>query len=390
MENFLIFLLIYQFILINIYSAKIFRNPNINSYLNHSEIHHLILRILDNTYVNKNKALKNDNLNKGKKLKKGKKKKLNKIKLKESNTLLIKKFGKYSHKLNNSLLLIGFDIFEKNLQKIKFFTYFKTLKEIFPDNLSFNMEFYFHHLNKTKEKNIICNLDEYNKSRILKYNCSLAIDTREKKIKKIKLIIDSFKFDNISYEIIISPIVEKTIQNIKNEKNKIFRKLIAIHLFEINNGNISIDEKNKKVYIKESQLNKKNNFLNENGIINEKNIIGDYIFPFKDELNNFKETNVSCQIKDKIQNFYNIECILNGPILTNINEVIGYGINENNKNIFLIFNITHDLLNFQDNNVHFYKLNFVNTSAGLSSRKIALIVIICVIFFFIISILFLN
>lgn len=291
---------------------------------------------------------------------------------------------------NKTFLLLGFDSFINNKNNISWSIYFKALNQIIPEKLTFNIT-YFIHLKKfeeNKNKSIICLLDKYSTNNILRYNCILILKElgKKKSISRIKGNYNSFLFDNNSYKVILSPIGNKTIYNIQKEKADIYKKFIKDknYLYLLNNGTLIIDNDKKILYIKNVKV------INQNHISTKKshtkntkkrNIEGDYIFPFKDQLLDYKTKNVMCNLKtNNLNKTYNIDCYLKDSILTNINFAVGHGINDTNRNVFLIFNISNDIVNLEDNNIFFYRFDNGNfkSSSGLSGKNIAIIVILSV------------
>ena len=385
MRKLLIYLLLYRFILLANFTNNIYYNYNIKFQLNKFIKKYLKNRKLQNICVNKKVCI--DNKNSTKRI----------TDFKKTNNLPIKVIKKTPTKIfikqNYSFLLIGFDSFIRKKAKISFSIYFKKSYTVFHKKLSFNINISFQNVIKnTTKKTIICTLDDYFKYQFLKYNCLFILNNNEKdkKIKRIQAIYDSFLFNNKSYEVILSPFINKKINNIQNGNKIIFKKFIkdGDYLYLLYNGSLIINRNNKIFYV----LNLKLNFPNINNYnkTKENNIEGNYIFPFKNELNHFNETNIPCKIiYNKSNDTYNIKCDLNDYILTNINQAIGYGIDENIKNISVMLNVSEGLLNFKDNNILFYTINFTTNSYGLSAKYIAIIVVICVVILLIISLMIL-
>lgn len=379
MRKLLISLLLYKFIILVNFTKILYPNYNIKFHLNKFN-KNCFNRKLENIIINKNQSFEINNTTKVI------------TNIKKANNF---KSNIIKNSFKKILVLIGFDSFIKKENDISFSIYFKKSNNIFHQKLSLNITIFFKNLTDRQEnitKSVICFIDNYIKYQFLKYNCSLTLNENEKnnKIEQIQANYDSFLFNNKSYKINLSPISNRTINNIQNEENIVYKKFIEDedYLYSLDNGSLFIDENNKIFYIFDLKLNPQNvNNYNKTKTIN---IEGNYIFPFKDELIDFNEAKVLCKIIFNNSNdTYNIQCYLNDSILTNINQAIGYGIDKNNKNKFIILNINEDLLNFKDNNNVFYTINFSKNSYGLSAKHIACIVVICVVVLIIISLLIL-
>ena len=245
----------------------------------------------------------------------------------------------------------------------------------------------------SQEKKVICELNNNYISKIIRYNCSLFLDEEDKNlgIQKIEGEYNSFLFENYSDTVILSPISNKTINNIQNEINDPYIKFIGEYknLYYLENGKLTLDEINKKFYLVGAKLTCQNKLLNNFTKQKKENIEGNYIFPFKDYLTSNNEINIPCNIKINSDYTYNLKCISDNPIITNINQAIGYGTDDDNKNEFILFHVTNDLIKFIDTNNENNQKDPKEERSGLFQWNRANITLVTIILLFVILLLFL-
>lgn len=87
--------------------------------------------------------------------------------------------------------------------------------------------------------------------------------------------------------------------------------------------------------------------------------------------------NITCQLKNNGDETYDAECKTEGAFSGNINLGLGNGVEDNIKDIYLMFNVTNDTVYFPENSIsnQFY---YKGSSKGLSRGSIALIIIVCI------------
>ena len=374
MRNILVFLLLYKFIFINIFSKNL--NQNIISHLINKKIRKLETDYKEEIYDNSTDEIEEIEKN-------------NIIIFNVTKNLILPKI----YKTKYLFLLIGFDSYERRGKYISWFIYFRVSDIVIPLKVFFNTTFYFNSLNRYKDymnKSIICYYDKQSKYLNLKYYCSFVLEEKNenKEIKKIEVDYNSFTFQNLSYEIILSPNANHSIYDIQKETNKLYEKFIKDNnndLYILDDGKIKIDNKKRKLYIIDAKINE-NEFFNNN-----KTIEGNFIFKFKNELMGYSENNIPCEIKIYKDFIHTIECSLNGPILTDINKAVGYGNEENIKNKYIMLNINDNLLNFtgnndNENNINIYQNYNIKNHIGLSGWTIGGITIVCIVLLLIMSI----
>ena len=295
-----------------------------------------------------------------------------------------------------SLLLIGFGGYLRIGKHISWFIYFRVDTRILSKKLFFSVNVYYDYLaglQISQEKKVICELNNNYISKIIRYNCSLFLDEEDKNlgIQKIEGEYNSFLFENYSDTVILSPISNKTINNIQNEINDPYIKFIGEYknLYYLENGKLTLDEINKKFYLVGAKLTCQNKLLNNFTKQKEENIEGNYIFPFKDYLTSNNEINIPCNIKINFDYTYNLKCISDNPIITNLNQAIGYGIDDDNKNEFILFNVTNDLIKFIDTNNENNQKDPKEDRSGLFQWNRANITLVTIILLFVILLLFL-
>ena len=287
-------------------------------------------------------------------------------------------------------LLIGFDSYERRGKYISWFIYFRVSDIVLPLKVLFNVSIYFNSMEDEMNKIITCNFNKESRYLNLKYYCSFILDENNeyKEIKQIKIDYDSFLFDNLSYEIILSPNAKYSINDIQKQNYKLYEKFIKDDkndLYILDDGKLKIDNKKQKLYISYAKINNNNEFLNNNN----KTVEGNFIFKFKNELSGYSEINIPCNISIYKDCLHTLECNLKGPILTNINKAIGYGNEENIKSKFVMLNINDNLLNYTGyNEINNYEYIKKKNFTGLSGWTVGGIIIVFFVFCLLMSISF--
>lgn len=189
---------------------------------------------------------------------------------------------------------------------------------------------------------------------------------------------NSFTFDDIPLNLILSPIAQKSMQNIQKEtgdKFEIFFKN-SIQLYSLDNAFLSMDSRKKKFFAKGGKMKRQNQEENSKNQEKTENLEGNYVFPFEDQISNGKK-NITCQLKNNGDETYDAECSTEGAFLSNINLAIGNGVEENIKDKYLMFNLTNDTVYFPEN--FFSKqLYHKESSKGLSGGAIVGIIIVLI------------
>ena len=213
---------------------------------------------------------------------------------------------------------------------------------------------------------------------------------------------NTFYFDNKYHEPIYSPIGNKTMQNITKETDDKFAKFVDpsrnIQLFSLDNATKEIDYSRNKFKVLNG-IRKRQNVEDESSIIRgtEDNTLNrEYIFPFEDEYTN-QIKNISCTLKyvssltmnEMEYEIYDAECNPNGNLITNINQAIGFDSSGKNKDTFIMFNVTDDFVDLNNNNYSGELKYYKKSSNGISRGAIAGIVIVCAAALVIISLLIL-
>ena len=287
-------------------------------------------------------------------------------------------------------LLIGFDSYERRGKYISWFIYFRVSDIVLPLKVLFNVSIYFNSMEDEMNRIITCNFNKESRYLNLKYYCSFILDENNeyKEIKQIKIDYDSFLFDNLSYEIILSPNAKYSINDIQKQNYKLYEKFIKDDkndLYILDDGKLKIDNKKQKLYISYAKINNNNEFLNNNN----KTVEGNFIFKFKNELSGYSEINIPCNISIYKDCLHTLECNLKGPILTNINKAIGYGNEENIKSKFVMLNINDNLLNYTGyNEINNYEYIKKKNFTGLSGWTVGGIIIVFFVFCLLMSISF--
>ena len=370
MRNILVFLLLYKFIFINIFSKNL--NQNIISHLINKKIRKLETDYKEEIYDNSSDEIEEMERN-------------NIILFNVTKNLIVPKI----YKTQYSFLLIGFDSYERRGKYISWFIYFRVSDIVLPLKVLFNVSIYFNSNEDEMNKIITCNFNKESRYLNLKYYCSFILDENNeyKEIKRIKIDYDSFLFYNLSYEIILSPNAKYSINDIQKQNYKLYEKFIKDDkndLYILDDGKLKIDNKKQKLYISYAKINNNNEFLNNN-----KTVEGNFIFKFKNELSGYSEINIPCNISIYKDCLHTLECNLKGPILTNINKAIGYGNEENIKSKFVMLNINDNLLNYTGyNEINNYENIKFENFTGLSGWTVGGIIIVFFVFCILMSISF--
>lgn len=273
-------------------------------------------------------------------------------------------------------------IFRREYNSFSFLVYtrqFISLSSFSIHKISFTLIISFSRLRILQEnlsKNVTCPLFESGMN-ILLFNCTVPLN-QEIDIQNIQAVENSFLFDDIPMNLIISPIGKFTMHNIQKETGDQFQKCMksSNQLYSLDNGVLSLDTKNKKFFVKNGKPKKQNEEEKSQNLEKNENIEGNYVFPFDDGFSNEKK-NITCQLKNNGDETYDAECKTEGAFSGNINLGLGNGVEDNIKDIYLMFNVTNDTVYFPENSIsnQFY---YKGSSKGLSRGSIALIIIVCI------------
>ena len=192
-------------------------------------------------------------------------------------------------------------------------------------------------------------------------NCSLNLDLNDYLVYDCVIELDDgITFPEIE-KIIIEPFFtfdgrySKNIEYIDDNILEIYKKPDKIFLI-FDSGIIDLDTKEKTFYINKLKID-------ENELDDEK-ITGEYIFSFFNEhISKNKDENVSCTLtNNKDGKTYDLKCNPNVPFITHINNGIGIGSTDDNKNITIALEIENDYLQLENSNL-------TNVTDGTSSTN---------------------
>lgn len=191
---------------------------------------------------------------------------------------------------NIGFTLLGFAkyIYQNIFKSFSFLIYFRQNNAFPVSKISFNLiiKFAIRLLQENLEQKVTCPLSEEG-SNVLSFNCTVPLQ-EENDIKSIQAVENSFTFDNIPLNLILSPIAQKSMQNIQKEtgdKFEIFFKN-SIQLYSLDNAFLSMDSRKKKFFTKGGKMKRQNQEENSKNQEKTENLEGNYVFPFEDQISN--------------------------------------------------------------------------------------------------------
>ena len=249
-----------------------------------------------------------------------------------------------------SLSIYGFGGLKAiNDSKITWKSYFRYYNGLIPKTISF-IAYILINIRRLEERMIPkeanCSLN-LNLNDYLEYDCIIELDNGITFPEIEKIIIEPFFTFDGRYS--------KNIEYIDDNILEIYKKPDKIFLI-FDSGIIDLDTKEKTFYINKLKID-------ENELDDEK-ITGEYIFSFFNEhISKNKDENVSCTLtNNKDGKTYDLKCNPNVPFITHINNGIGIGSTDDNKNITIALEIENDYLQFENSNL-------TNVTDGTSSTN---------------------
>lgn len=216
------------------------------------------------------------------------------------------------------------------------------------------------------------------KNDFLQYDCNTELQEEEEVVVENieKITLDpAFTFDGqkaTSEELEMNEEAVEEMKNLQEAKEDPYVSLVTNTFHRFYYGNLDTS-KPPKFYVRNMQLIQES----ENTLRRLENdaVTGKYTFRLFDDYTK-EAKDYDCSISNNVDGTtYDLECEATVPFNTSINERIGTGAEENNKNSQVLVQLEKDNVLFRQANRAYYKKN----SSGLSGGAIAGIVIVCIV-----------